>query len=160
MPVDDCTVTTMRPSAVLAERTRAPAGEPQHAFAYAGLQASIAGENAIADDHQNDRKREESRAKRHDHQTLDAGDQRGSGVVRLQCGIRHFIRLLMTMANHTEALTISAEDDGARLDRVLAAHIPALSRSRLKALILGGQVTIDGRTIRDPASRQIGRIRQ
>ncbi len=55
------------------------------------------------------------------------------------------------MANHTEALTISAEDDGARLDRVLAARIPALSRSRLKALILGGEVTIDGRTIRDPS---------
>ena len=55
------------------------------------------------------------------------------------------------MANHTEALTISAEDEGARLDRVLAARIPALSRSRLKALILGGQVTIDGRTIRDPS---------
>ena len=57
------------------------------------------------------------------------------------------------MANHTEALTISAEDDGARLDRVLAARIPALSRSRLKALILGGEVTIDGRTIRDPSER-------
>jgi 23S rRNA pseudouridine1911/1915/1917 synthase len=57
------------------------------------------------------------------------------------------------MATHTEALTISAEDDGARLDRVLAARIPALSRSRLKALILGGEVTIDGRTIRDPSER-------
>ncbi len=40
-----------------------------------------------------------------------------------------------------------------RLDRVLAARIPALSRSRLKALILGGEVTIDGRTIRDPSER-------
>ena len=57
------------------------------------------------------------------------------------------------MANHTEALTISAEDDGARLDRTLAARIPDLSRSRLKALILGGEVTIDGRTIRDPSER-------
>jgi 23S rRNA pseudouridine1911/1915/1917 synthase len=53
---------------------------------------------------------------------------------------------------HTETLTIAAEDDGARLDRVLAARIPALSRSRLKALILAGAVTIDGRTIRDPAA--------
>src|SRR6187431_3161051 len=57
------------------------------------------------------------------------------------------------MANHTEALTISAEDDGTRLDRVLAARIPALSRSRLKALILGGEVAIEGRTIRDPSER-------
>ncbi len=34
---------------------------------------------------------------------------------------------------------------------MLAARIPALSRSRLKALILDGQVTIEARTIRDPA---------
>ena len=53
----------------------------------------------------------------------------------------------------TETLTIAADDDGARLDRVLAARIPALSRSRLKALILGGEVAIDGKTIRDPSER-------
>jgi len=35
---------------------------------------------------------------------------------------------------------------------VLAARIPALSRSRLKALILNGQVAIEARTIRDPAA--------
>ncbi len=64
----------------------------------------------------------------------------------------------------TETVTICAEEAGERLDRVLAARIPALSRSRLKALILDGQVTIadvatadvtieraaTGRTIRDP----------
>jgi len=50
-----------------------------------------------------------------------------------------------------ETVTISAEETGGRLDRVLAARIPALSRSRLKALIIGGQVTIGVRTIRDPA---------
>lgn len=43
------------------------------------------------------------------------------------------------------------EAGGGRLDRVLAAQVPALSRSRLKALILAGQVTIEGRTVRDPA---------
>ncbi len=51
-----------------------------------------------------------------------------------------------------ETVTISAEETGGRLDRVLAARIPALSRSRLKALILDGQVTIAARTIRDPAA--------
>src|SRR5690349_25018050 len=51
----------------------------------------------------------------------------------------------------TETVTIAAEDDGTRLDRVLAMRIPALSRSRLKALILDGQVVIDGQTIRDPS---------
>jgi 23S rRNA pseudouridine1911/1915/1917 synthase len=57
------------------------------------------------------------------------------------------------MAADTHQLTIAAEDDGARLDRVLAARIPALSRSRLSTLILAGEVAIDGRTIRDPSER-------
>src|SRR5476649_2058484 len=52
----------------------------------------------------------------------------------------------------TETVTIAAEEAGQRIDRVLAARIPALSRSRLKALILDGQVTIEARTIRDPAA--------
>jgi 23S rRNA pseudouridine1911/1915/1917 synthase len=56
----------------------------------------------------------------------------------------------------TETVTVHPEDAGGRLDRVLAARIPSLSRSRLKALILDGQVTIHGaidtRTIRDPAT--------
>ena len=52
----------------------------------------------------------------------------------------------------TETVRIAAEEAGQRLDRVLAARIPTLSRSRLKALILGGQVAIAARTIRDPAS--------
>ena len=52
----------------------------------------------------------------------------------------------------SETVIIAAEESGGRLDRVLAARIPALSRSRLKALILSGQVTIAARTIRDPAA--------
>ena len=52
----------------------------------------------------------------------------------------------------TETVTISAEEAGGRLDRVLAARIPTLSRSRLKALILDGCAAIDGRTVRDPAA--------
>jgi 23S rRNA pseudouridine1911/1915/1917 synthase len=58
------------------------------------------------------------------------------------------------MADETiETVKIATEEQGQRLDRVLAARIPALSRSRLKALILDGQVAIAARTIRDPASR-------
>src|SRR5476651_1934285 len=52
----------------------------------------------------------------------------------------------------TETVKIATEEQGQRLDRVLAARIPALSRSRLKALILDGQVAIEARTIRDPAT--------
>jgi len=51
-----------------------------------------------------------------------------------------------------ETVKIAAAERGGRLDRVLAARIPLLSRSRLKALILGGQVAIAARTIRDPAT--------
>ena len=52
----------------------------------------------------------------------------------------------------TETTLVSAEQSGQRLDRVLAAG-SALSRTRLKALILNGAVTIGGRTIRDPGYR-------
>ncbi|RDV03282.1 RluA family pseudouridine synthase [Undibacter mobilis] len=59
------------------------------------------------------------------------------------------------MDSATETVSVAAEDSGARLDRLLAARIPALSRSRLKALILDGQVSIAGaqpaRTILDPS---------
>lgn len=45
-----------------------------------------------------------------------------------------------------------AGDEGSRrLDRVLAVHSPDLSRSRLKALILAGQVSVGPNPVRDPA---------
>ncbi len=40
-----------------------------------------------------------------------------------------------------------------RLDKCLAAHLPELSRSRLKALILDGRLTADGVALTDPAHR-------
>src|SRR5215203_317855 len=52
----------------------------------------------------------------------------------------------------TETTLVSAEQSGQRLDRVLAAG-SALSRTRLKALILNGAVTVGARTIRDPGYR-------
>jgi 23S rRNA pseudouridine1911/1915/1917 synthase len=60
----------------------------------------------------------------------------------------------MTAAEaRSETVTIAAEEAGERLDRVLAARVPALSRTRLKALILAGRVAIGGATIRDPGHR-------
>jgi 23S rRNA pseudouridine1911/1915/1917 synthase len=53
----------------------------------------------------------------------------------------------------SEEVLIAANEAGERLDRVLAARIEDLSRSRLKALILEGAVAIGGRTIRDPGYR-------
>ena len=54
-------------------------------------------------------------------------------------------------ASVQKSLTVAADEAGARLDRVLAAHASELSRSRLKALIEAGHVALGGRTIRDPA---------
>jgi 23S rRNA pseudouridine1911/1915/1917 synthase len=53
----------------------------------------------------------------------------------------------------SEKVVIAAEEAGERLDRVLAARVADLSRSRHKALILAGRVAIDGATIRDPGHR-------
>jgi 23S rRNA pseudouridine1911/1915/1917 synthase len=49
--------------------------------------------------------------------------------------------------------TITAEQAGGRLDAVLAKAHPALSRSRLKDLILGGAVSLDGQPISEPKYR-------
>jgi 23S rRNA pseudouridine1911/1915/1917 synthase len=49
-----------------------------------------------------------------------------------------------------KSLLISGPEGAGRLDRVLAAHVTELSRTRLKALIEAGSVAVDGRTIRDP----------
>jgi 23S rRNA pseudouridine1911/1915/1917 synthase len=46
---------------------------------------------------------------------------------------------------------VEGDEGSVRLDRVLAARVPKLSRSRLKALILAGHVSIAGTPIRDPA---------
>jgi len=52
-----------------------------------------------------------------------------------------------------EEVTVADADGGERLDRLLARQIASLSRTRLKALILDGAVTIGGRTILDPGHR-------
>jgi 23S rRNA pseudouridine1911/1915/1917 synthase len=53
-------------------------------------------------------------------------------------------------------VTVVGDEDSVRLDRVLAVRSPELSRSRLKALILAGQVSVtraahDALAVRDPA---------
>jgi 23S rRNA pseudouridine1911/1915/1917 synthase len=54
---------------------------------------------------------------------------------------------------HVVTVEVEAEDRGERLDRVLARRLPDLSRSRLKALILEGHVTLDGAPIDDPGQK-------
>jgi 23S rRNA pseudouridine1911/1915/1917 synthase len=48
-------------------------------------------------------------------------------------------------------VVVDGDEGSARLDRVLAVRQPELSRSRLKALILAGSVTVKNASIRDPA---------
>jgi 23S rRNA pseudouridine1911/1915/1917 synthase len=57
------------------------------------------------------------------------------------------------MASTQKSILIADDEAGERLDRVLAAHVTELSRTRLKALIEGGSVTLGGRTIRDPGHK-------
>ncbi|WJR77453.1 RluA family pseudouridine synthase [Bradyrhizobium sp. NP1] len=48
-------------------------------------------------------------------------------------------------------VTVAGDEGSARLDRVLALRCEGLSRSRLKALILAGAVTVKSVPVRDPA---------
>ncbi len=48
-------------------------------------------------------------------------------------------------------VTVAGDEGSIRLDRVLAVRSPELSRSRLKALILAGSVSLGGAPVRDPA---------
>lgn len=48
---------------------------------------------------------------------------------------------------------VAADEARERLDRLLARHVPSLSRSRLKALIEAGHVTLSGRTMTDAGQR-------
>lgn len=61
------------------------------------------------------------------------------------------------MMDIAETLTLEADEDaaGQRLDRWLAATVESLSRSRLKALIEGGQVTVDAVPAIDPSAKVV-----
>src|SRR3954453_19075500 len=48
-------------------------------------------------------------------------------------------------------ITVAGDEGSSRLDRVLAVKVQQLSPSRLKPLILAGQVTVGSAPIRDPA---------
>lgn len=52
-----------------------------------------------------------------------------------------------------QAYLARPEHKGERLDRFLAVMVPTLSRTRLKALILDGRVTIDGARADDPGRK-------
>ncbi len=51
------------------------------------------------------------------------------------------------------AIRVGESDSGQRLDRMLALHLPGMSRTRLKRLIESGHVTQQGAELRDPSVR-------
>ncbi|MHA6288895.1 RluA family pseudouridine synthase [Maricaulis sp. CAU 1757] len=59
----------------------------------------------------------------------------------------------MTDTASTSAFTADADSAGTRLDRWLADNIAVLSRSRIKALIEAGQLTVDGQVLTDPSAK-------
>jgi 23S rRNA pseudouridine1911/1915/1917 synthase len=59
----------------------------------------------------------------------------------------------MNLETLTRHFTISAAEEGSRLDRVLAATIPQQSRSFLAGLIEKGHVSIDGKATTKPSLR-------
>ena len=56
-------------------------------------------------------------------------------------------------ASQRAVVTVDAADAGLRLDRVLAARLGDLSRSRLQALIRAGNVSLGARPVTDPGRR-------
>ena len=59
----------------------------------------------------------------------------------------------MTVSEEVLTYRVAGDAAGQRLDRVLAAHFPQMSRSRLKVLIEDGRVSADGETITEPSYR-------
>ena len=57
------------------------------------------------------------------------------------------------LAEQRVEIAIGASEEGLRLDRALQQRLPELSRSRLKQLILSGQIRREGEALRDPAQR-------
>src|SRR6516164_11323191 len=69
-------------------------------------------------------------------------------------GSENSIWLMQGSSHHSSGrlqVTVAADEASPRLDRVLAAHLADLSRSRLKALILDGKVAVGAAPVRDPA---------
>ncbi len=58
-----------------------------------------------------------------------------------------------TLGEATRAVTAEAADAGERVDRVLAARLPELSRTRVKQLVEAGHLTLEGAAVTDPAMR-------
>src|SRR6266478_992399 len=77
----------------------------------------------------------------------------GTAVSVMQSSIQQGSSQQDSSQDHAGRLqvTVAGDEGSVRLDRVLAAREPSLSRSRLKGLILAGSVSVGTTAIRDPA---------
>lgn len=65
----------------------------------------------------------------------------------------------MTEELQLAGFTTESEDVGNRVDRVIAERLPELSRSRVKALIEAGRVTVDGAALTQPSAKvRLGQV--
>ncbi len=51
------------------------------------------------------------------------------------------------------SVVVGTADTGERLDKVLGAGVPELTRSRIQSLLRAGHVTLDGATVKEPGRR-------
>ena len=126
--------------------------------------ASLGAKKTVADGNQNGRDRQRRGKAGNQHQAPHPRKQRGLFGGRIgRNGLGHQAHLwnttlwnktwvTVTLTNNQRLEVIVEGSEGSpRLDRVLAARLADLSRSRLKALILDGQVTVKDAPVRDPA---------
>src|ERR1700722_825321 len=126
--------------------------------------ASLGAKKTVADGNQNGRDRQRRGKAGNQHQAPHPRKQRGLFGGRIgRNGLGHQAHLwnttlwnktwvTVTLTNNQRLEVIVEGSEGSpRLDRVLAARLSELSRSRLKALILDGQVTVKDAPVRDPA---------
>src|SRR5688572_12509413 len=60
---------------------------------------------------------------------------------------------MMGSAPTHRTVSVEAADTGERLDKVLGAGVPELTRSRIQSLLRAGHVTLDGATVKEPGRR-------
>jgi 23S rRNA pseudouridine1911/1915/1917 synthase len=60
---------------------------------------------------------------------------------------------MMGSAPTHRTVSVDAADTGERLDRVLGAGVPELTRSRIQSLLRAGHVTLNGATVKEPGRR-------
>lgn len=86
-----------------------------------------------------------------DHQSDGPGDEKDAHDDNQKLESAHAWVQFRRMTR--EYVTVGDGEAGERLDRLLAAHLAALSRTRVKRLVESGQVSLSGATITDPSMR-------